>query len=155
MKSITIFILLILLAAPLFAQETSTSKRLNMIFAEAGGSGILFSLNYERLLGNNFGVRIGAGSAGLMGLTIPALLNYYIGKEKKLELGLGIIYTDYFSNICGTYISNGKYLITGTIAHKFQSEKSGIVFRLAFTPVYNPFKGKFLPYGGISAGYAF
>lgn len=158
MKNIIVLILLILFATPIFgqeSQESSTSKRSNVLFGEVGGSGLLFSINYERLLGNNLGARIGAGSAGLMGLTIPVLLNYYIGREKKLELGLGLIYTDYFSDNGGKYISNGKYLITGTIAHKFQSEESGIVFRFAFTPVFNPFKGKFLPYGGISAGYAF
>ena len=158
MKNITIIILLILLADPIFGQdslESSTTIRSNVFFAEACGSGLLFSMNYERLFNNKFGVRVGVGSAGLFGLTLPAILNYYIGKEKKLELGLGLIYTDYFSDNGGKYISNGKFLITGTIGHKFQSEKSGIIFRFSFTPIYNPFKGKILPFGGLSIGYAF
>ena len=158
MKNLTIIFLFALLADPIFGQdslESSTAIRSNVIFAEAGGSGLLFSMNYERLLNNKFGVRVGIGSAEIFGLTIPTILNYYIGQEKKLELGLGLIYTDYFTDDGGKYISNGKFLITGTIGHKFQSEKSGIVFRFSFTPIYNPFKGKVLPFGGISIGYAF
>ena len=157
MKRITIIILLTLLASPIFGQdslESSSAIRSNVFFAEAGGSGLLFSMNYERLLNNKFGVRVGIGSAEIFGLTIPTILNYYIGQEKKLELGLGLIYTDYFTDDGGKYISNGKFLITGTIGHKFQSEKSGIVFRFSFTPIYNPFKGKVLPFGGISIGYS-
>ena len=157
MKNITIIFLLALLAKPIFGQdslESSTAIRSNVIFAEAGGSGLLLSMNYERLINNKFGVRVGVGSAGIIGLTVPTIINYYIGKEYKLELGFGLIYTDYFKND-DKFISNGKFLITATIGHKFQSEKRGIVFRFSFTPIYNPVKGKILPYGGISIGYAF
>ena len=66
-----------------------------------------------------------------------------------------MIYTDYFPNNGGKYISNGEFLITATIGHKFQSEKRGIVFRFSFTPIYNLIKDKILPFGGISIGYAF
>lgn len=162
MKKNIIIIILTLLTYPVLGQDSlesfhkdSSLIRLNVLFGELGGSGLLFSMNYERLLNNKFGVRVGVGSAGLMGLTFPAILNYYIGKEKKLELGLGLIYTDYFPNNGGKYISNGEFLITATIGHKFQSEKRGIVFRFSFTPIYNLIKDKILPFGGISIGYAF
>ena len=73
MKNITIIIFLILLADPIFGQdslESSTTIRSNVFFAEACGSGLLFSMNYKHLFNNKFGVRVGVGSAGLFGLTL-------------------------------------------------------------------------------------
>ncbi|MAT58999.1 MAG: hypothetical protein CMF23_13590 [Ignavibacteriae bacterium] len=63
----------------------------NFIFAEVGGNGVLLSINYEHLLNEKVGIRIGAGTAGYSGLTFPIMLNYYFFEKPKLELGIGLL----------------------------------------------------------------
>jgi hypothetical protein len=162
MKKTIIGILLTITSFTVWAQDINNvydnenySSKENVLFVEAGGNGILLSMNYERLIKNNIGLRIGVGSLGFFGLTMPAMVNYYIGNERKLELGLGLIYTDYFEIETKESFPNGKFLIVGTIGHKFQRQEGGIVLRFSFTPIYNPVDEKIIPFGGISIGYSF
>jgi len=159
-KSITL--LLFFLFVPLiFAQENSDNnetknsvREKNYMFVEAGGNGILLSINYERLIFDKIGLRTGIGTLALYGLTIPAMINYYFGSNRQLELGIGIVYTDYFPRE-SEFIHNGEYLIGTTVGYKFQKENSNIILRFSFTPFYSTSEDKVLPFGGISLGCAF
>lgn len=133
-------------------QDSVLEKK--FIFIEAGGNGILLSINYERLIFNKIGLRTGIGTLALYGLTIPAMINYYFGSNRQLELGIGIVYTDYFPKE-SEFIHNGEFLIGTTVGYKFQKENSNIILRFSFTPFYSTSEDKVLPFGGISLGCAF
>ncbi len=128
---------------------------MNAIFLEAGGNGIGFSFNYERFFSDKIGIRVGAGSLILLGITTPIMINYYVGsKNNKLELGSGIIYIDYFED--DKVFGRGKSaLLSMTIGLRHQKPGGGIVIRLSFTPLFNLHAGRFIPYAGLSLGYSF
>jgi hypothetical protein len=66
-KALAILIAAGLLAAPSLAQGDTSEEGYfpsNAIFAEAGGAGIGFSLNFERLVSDRFGLRVGYGVSG-------------------------------------------------------------------------------------------
>ena len=126
----------------------------NFMFIEVGGNGILLSINYERLIFDNIGVRTGVGTLGIYGLTIPAMFNFYIGSNRQLELGIGTVYTDYFPKE-GGFIHNGEFLIGTTVGYKFQKENSNLILRFSFTPFYSTSEDKVQLFGGISLGCAF
>lgn len=157
-----IMFLLIFLFVPLIsAQENSDNIETkdsvlekNYWFVEAGGNGILLSINYERLIFDKIGLRTGFGTLALYGLTVPAMINYYFGSNRQLELGIGIVYTNYFPKE-GGFIHNGEFLIGTTVGYKFQKENSNIILRFSFTPFYSTSEDKVQLFGGISLGFAF
>ena len=133
-------------------QDSVLEKK--FMFIEVGGNGILLSINYERLIFDNIGVRTGVGTLGIYGLTIPAMFNFYIGSNRQLELGIGTVYTDYFPKE-GGFIHNGEFLIGTTVGYKFQKENSNLILRFSFTPFYSTSEDKVQLFGGISLGCAF
>ena len=82
------------------------------------------------------------------------MINYYFGSNRQLELGIGVVYIDYFPNEFGV-IHNGEFLIGATIGHKYQKENSNIILRFSFTPFYSTSEDKVQLFGGISLGCAF
>lgn len=125
----------------------------NFIFAEVGGNGVLLSINYEHLLNEKVGIRIGAGTAGYSGLTFPIMLNYYFFEKPKLELGIGLLSVS--NMMSNDLIGEEGTLISFTIGLKSYKANGGFLFRLSFTPFYNLSNSKFILYGGLSAGWAF
>lgn len=136
----------------------------NCVFGEIAGSGYLFSVHYERTLWTNdelsFQARIGVGSAILIN-AIPTIgVNTTYGKRaNKLEFGFNVIRT-YAIGIMG---GDGKYIMGNPlIGYRYQKEK-GFVFRASFCPFipisdpddFLPNDRIFIPFGGISFGYAF
>jgi hypothetical protein len=118
----------------------------HLIFLELGGHG-LASINYEKYLTKHVGVRVGVG------LCFPLLLNYYIGNERLLELGVGLMYSPIALK---PFVLKEKTVLLGcTIGHKFQPNRGGLSLRYSFTPMFNPSNGKFVPMFGLSAGFAF
>jgi hypothetical protein len=66
-KAVAILIAAGLLAAPSLAQGDTPEEGYfptNAIFAEAGGAGIGLSINFERLVSDRFGLRVGYGVSG-------------------------------------------------------------------------------------------
>jgi hypothetical protein len=126
----------------------------NSIFGELGGNGVLITLNYEYLILKNIGIRVGYGGMYGVGSSMPMMINYYIGKEKKLELGVGLVYLPVWkSNINLGEEKTG--LLAFTIGHKYQKETGGLVLRISLTPFYSFQQNRFLFFGGVSAGIAF
>jgi hypothetical protein len=131
----------------------------NSIYIEALGSGLYYSVNYDRLFSHNIGGRIGFGllSNGLNPLYfVPVTLNYLIGKgNSKLELGAGVTIIaadiDLFEIVHSTFES----LVLGTaiIGYRYQPADGGFLFRIGFTPLFSAYG--ILPWGGLSLGGSF
>lgn len=94
---------IVFLLSALFLLGISTSTQAqdgfkkNTVFGELAGSGGLFSLNYDRRLGDaptGFGMRTGVGYFQWSSdrfVTIPIIANWLIGSNGKyLELGAGL-----------------------------------------------------------------
>jgi hypothetical protein len=144
----------------------------NVVFAEVLGSGLLYSLNYERIFDSlHVGIRGGASyfsypvsdygkSGNLKLLTIPVVASYYLGMPKhKLQLGLGatFLYTGVSSDSTGTKFESDRsgagIAVTAIIGYRYLPPAGGFTFGVAFTPLLR--SGSFLPWGGAEAGYSF
>lgn len=131
------------------------------MFLELGGNAVVYSINYDRLLSNDFGLRFGimafgvsASDAGAMAVGVPVTGSYFIGENNhRLELGAGILYLSAAVG-SGDFSGSGSAVApTGIIGYRYQPVDGGFFFKAGFTPfVYN---NQFIPYGGISLGYTF
>jgi hypothetical protein len=157
-------------AAPAPAVATRTAS--NVIFAEALGNGLLYSINYERIIERwNIGLRIGGsyftyavstyGKSGNLKLaTFPLVASYYFGTPRhKVQLGLGatILYTGVSSDSTGTKFeserSGGAVSATAVVGYRYLPPDGGFSFGVGFTPLLRA--SAFLPWGGAHAGYIF
>jgi hypothetical protein len=127
----------------------------NVMFVEAGGNGLGFSLNYEGFFSRKVGIRLGVGSLLIYGLSFPVMLNYYVGKDNnKLELGAGIVRFNGGADD-SIFGDEATTLLGFTIGLRHQKQFKGVVVRVSFTPLYNPEKDRFIPFGGLSVGFTF
>ena len=91
---------LVMVAPSANAQRAKPAQ--NSIYLELGGSGVIYSMNYERMV-SKIGVRAGfsylsvtgagsGGSAKVSATGIPLTMSYLgIGHNNKLELGGGLL----------------------------------------------------------------
>jgi len=155
---------LILFQCNAAGQTLATNFKQNQLYLELGGNGLIYSINYERLLSENFTLRGGFGiTPGLIFVEgtfihIPVTASYLIGsKTSKLELGLGATYfagkdTEIFGLDAGDQFL---VFLTGIIGYRYTSP-AGFVFRVLFTPIYNSEEDPyFYPSFGLSFGFAF
>jgi hypothetical protein len=145
----------------------------NAIFLEALGSGLLYSVNYERVLPElSVGLRAGAsfitykvsnaeGSGNLVLATLPMLVNYYLGTPRhKVQLGLGatVMYFSASSDSTGTKFEGAGVGLglaaSGVIGYRYVPATRGVTLGAGFTPLLRSPKGLLL-WGGASVGYAF
>jgi len=162
-------------AAPdVAAQDREMRERtaLNDVFFEALGSGLLYSLNYERILDKwNIGLRGGAsyftykvaqqGQSGNVTLvSFPLVASYYIGwGSHHVQLGLGatILYTGVATDSLGVKFdserSGAGLAANAVIGYRFMPRTGGVSFGVDFTPLLRA--SKLLPWGGANVGYAF
>jgi hypothetical protein len=145
----------------------------NVVRLELLGNGLLYSLSYERIFPEwNLGLRAGAsffmdkissaaGSGNLVLASFPLVASYFVGPpHHKLELGLGatVLYTDAASDSTGTKyqgsVSGLGIAATGVVGYRYLPSGRGLTLGAGFTPLVRATKG-FLPWGGVSAGYAF
>lgn len=136
-------------------------KSKNHLFLELFGNGILYSVNYERLLSDNFASRIGYSyMPDLIYSTIPITASYIMGSgSSKAEAGMGItITTSIFEGVFGKRKEKQTYLLlTGVFGIKYYRPRGGYTVKITFTPFYSPHlkPSRFQLYGGISIGYGF
>jgi hypothetical protein len=188
-------IALAMCALPAFADQTKASRPVrtpptnwwgedyrtadNNFFIEGGGPGLLYSLNYERIFEQDFGLRLGfsyqafsasasGGSASGSFFTIPVIASYLgvSSGNHVLELGVGgtAIYAS--GSVSGTVAaaaSGMTALGTALIGYRRQPVDGGFQFRvgvealvgkgLAFS---NPDPNKFgvLPWMYLSLGFS-
>lgn len=140
-----------------FAQTRSAGS----IYLEIGGNALIYSINYDRLLSNNFGLRAGAmafalsdGSGSAAAVATPVLANYFIGDGNgRFELGAGIVFASGGIGGGDVGFAGSGVGVTSTIGYRLQPVSGGFLFRIGFTPIY--FSRKFIPMGGLSLGYTF
>jgi hypothetical protein len=144
----------------------------NVLFGEALGSGLLYSINYERLVDRyNLGLRGGVSyfshavssygaSGNLKLLTLPFVVSYYLGTpQHKLQLGLGAtaIYlaasTDSQGTSFGGERSGFGVAASAVAGYRYLPRDGGLSFGAGFTPLLRT--SKFLPWGGVDVGYVF
>lgn len=146
-----------------FGQSRHLSQ--NSIYLELLGSGLVYSINYERSINQFLSGRIGF-MYDLLHLVIaddedeqdrlnmlPLMLYYIPGKSKhKLEIGLGIafVFTKGKFDDVGIFDSDTNLVGATTIGYRIQPESRGVIFRISFTPFFGD-EGV-LPWGGLSVG---
>jgi hypothetical protein len=159
--------------APPPAPPTPEPPAPNVIRLELLGNGLLYSINYERLFPAwNLGLRVGAsffmdkisnaaGAGNLVLASVPLVASYFLGTPRhKLELGLGatILYSEAATDSTGTKyegsVTGLGVAATGVVGYRFLPAGRGFTLGAGFTPLLRATKG-FLPWGGVSAGYAF
>ena len=135
-------------ATPAIAQDRNAT---NSIFLEGGGPGLAYSLNYERIFENDFGLRVGfsylsvsgtasAGTSTANGTismwTVPVLVNY-LGVNwgnHSLELGGGatVVGLDGAGSMGAFAASGSGTLVLGTaiFGYRRQPPGGGFQFRI-------------------------
>lgn len=168
--------MLALLAPTAVVSESSNPVAApNAIFVEGFGNGLLYSLNYERILTIadwNFGFRLGgsyfatkissASGSGLLQLaSIPMVVSWYAGlPHHKLQIGLGatVLWVSASTDSTGAKYEGAAEGVglaaTAVVGYRYMPEHTGFTFGFGFTPLLRATKG-FLPWPGASAGIAF
>lgn len=153
MKKITILLLIFFCNTQLQAQRNHT------IYAELGGAGLLYTLNYDMQLlesNDNIGTRIGIGYLNEL-FIIPLQLNYLLGtKNHKFEIGAGVT-----PILLG---SDTDLMVNAALMYRFQKEDGHFLFRAGLSPNialhgygddYGNINYIFWFWPGVSAGYKF
>jgi hypothetical protein len=154
MKNCVFIIILVLV---LHNSSSAQEHKTNNIFLEIGGNSLNISVNYDRIIFDNWAIRAGAGMLffGSPNNTVfPVLINrrFYI-KQNYIEAGIGLTY-------CTAQFDLGRYgvhasknrLLTGLVGYCFQVG-SNFNWRVSFTPFF--YDKKVYPFAGLSLGYSF
>ncbi len=164
---ITSWILLLIVGLStknIHAQDVVEAPPKHAFFAEIGGNGLLFSINYNYRLGDKFGLRGGIGFAGGKEnygssgftynnsiFTIPLSANLLLGKNGKyFELGAGITLVSEKIE----FLEREYSPITGTLtfAFRYQPLGGGFMFNVGLTPIFtDKYFDPFRP--GVGIGY--
>ena len=137
----------------------------NSLFVELGGPALVYSIDYERLLGqSNLSVRVGFGFIHLAGdffgthyneedISVPALLNYYLGTPAhKVQLGLGAVVRHREDDFDSGSSTAGFFTVA--LGYRYLPPDGGVNFGVAFTPMFGA-DTKFLPWASASIGFGY
>lgn len=151
------------------SDQSTDRKAKNLVYLELLGNGGLYSINYERMIGNDLSARLGfsyfsvSASAGdstakASLVTAPVMLNYMLGgKNHKFETGAGatVIYVSASASGGGASMSGEGIGVvgTGTVGYRYSPADGGFVFRVGYTPFIGA--NGFNSWGGASFGGTF
>lgn len=155
---------------PAVAQQAAGRYSSNCVYLEAGGPGILYSIDYERRFTESVSARIGFSHwslptfggffSGEFTLTaIPIMANYLFGSNGNyLELGMGPVICNigfagqalFFGNSLSG--QSTKVIGAASICYRCQPE-NGVMFRIGLTPLTRFTETRL--WGGLSLGIAF
>jgi|TARA_B100000959_G_C14843901_1_gene567229 hypothetical protein len=133
----------VLFMTPLFPQA-------NTVYFELFGNGLLYSVNYDRMITDNISVRAGYGGLSVSSAStmedvkitmMPVLGNYLMGGgNHKLEIGAGIVLVsvDYSDNIEDVDFSLGAdgSIPTGNLGYRYQKPEGGLFFKASLCPFF-------------------
>lgn len=160
-------------------EEAEKRPAKNSIYAEGLGPGLLYSINYDRLIIDDLAVRVGfsymsfsasagSSSASASFLSFPITASYLgVGSPKHiLELGGGadIVYATGSASGIGASTSGAGVGAAGTvlIGYRLQPPDGGFNFRVGISPLFGPGFGfgggtsfGVLPWGYLSLGGTF
>lgn len=168
----TLLLLLFACTVLVTARSAEAQETNNAVYFELGGSAIVPSFNYERRLTEQWFGRIGltvvtGESVGSSGESesdttfIVPLTGSWVSRPEMnhhLELGGGVTIAggdrqdlfDFGDDAAEENFSTA--FVTGIVGYRYQKPEGGFQFRAAFTPVAGG--GDFLPWAGVSFGYA-
>jgi hypothetical protein len=142
----------------------------NSAYLELGGSGFLWSANYDRMFGEHFSLRVGIEGLEFYDLcdcksfffVVPVTASALVFPgAHKLEIGLGA------TTFIGTTDTSGYkpapiVWATGILGYRYAPKHSGLMFRAGLTPFLRfgqigprmppPYA---FPWAGLSVGYQF
>lgn len=163
MKKIFVLTLAVVIMSTLLAgqekpAEPLTRKGLNSVYVEVLGNALILSLNYEKMLTDTLGVRVGGMALPLddkFGGAGTAMVTGLWGDGNFcLEMGLGVMaLIGVNTGFLGDDNRSSLFAVTGTIGVRYQPKLKGLVLRLGFTPfLVSDGAG---PWVGASIGYSF
>ncbi len=147
----------------------------NSVYLELAGPGLFYSVNYDRVITDDFSARIGfsylslGASAGSGDTTASAEASYwavplmanYIGLSSgthSLELGVGGSLMNASGDVgVGDESAEGSvtlFAFTGLVGYRRQALRGGFNFRIGFSPMFFT-DGYLLPTGYMSFGASF
>jgi hypothetical protein len=132
---VTLFLCSLILSSPLFSQKSIKYK--NSIYPEIGGSGIYWSINYERLIYKGIAIRAGAGSAQKT-LTSPILAGNIFGNGRHHFLLMGGITFIHLKNNQSSlqeFIDNKPICPTAFIGYRYQMPGDRLLFHTGYSPI--------------------
>lgn len=143
-----------IIGQPIDNEELKIVK--NNIYLELGGSGVVYSINYERIILkiNRFSLNTRIGYATLRDFyAIPMTIHILVGKKRNIEnrsyldIGSGIT----FINFCADCMH--EKLVVFIFGYRFQSLNNGVMCRIS----YNPFieGNQFHHWVGVTVGFKF
>jgi hypothetical protein len=170
MKNLILSSVLILLTLNLSGQDSESNNFnfKNSLQIEAGGHGLFYSLNYERVIfnGNSFKTTAQAGisyypqKTGIRDLWMPIVVNELFSFNKHhLELGAGyVVIREAYRDLEGNpefWFWSG--ILTGRLGYRYQLPGRRIILRLGFTPFFEfeDHHYEFHPSGGLAIGFGF
>lgn len=149
------------------AQEVQPALARNAVYVELLGNGLLYSINYDRLLTPNAAGRVGLmfvtaeddqGDSGTVAI-VPVMGSWLWGDgNSHFETGIGLALATAsfdFADEFDVDESGGATTVygTGVLGYRYQRPGGGFVFRVGLTPVFTT--NDFAPWFGLSFGYAF
>ena len=167
------------LSRPAYAQIIAPSPERNVVYAELGGAGGIFSLNYERLTEQGIYFRGGTGLWSLTNLDAvhEDITNIVAGATRRFDIsdllgrGEGRIVEAGFAIVAGTYKRtrydateiDGSYAsLAPTVGLREEPPASGLTYRITLSPLIpfvicaSAFPGSSpILWGGLSVGCLF
>lgn len=146
--------------------DSIVNGKRNIVSVEAGGNGLIYSLNYSRILGKNenspkgniiarIGFEIIFDRSSHYELACPFEL-YFISGTKRLhfEMGLGLTVFSVYDKDSAPYYYTA---IFGRIGLSYHRQGDKFYYRIGFTPFFSrEISDRVIqPFGGISIGYFF
>ncbi|MES1245727.1 MAG: hypothetical protein ABUT39_29240 [Acidobacteriota bacterium] len=135
--------------SPCVAQDPATPAARNAVFVELLGNGGVYSLNYERMLTDHLGLRVGyaawdspllfEGTPPDRYRTVPVTMSYLLGNgERKLELGGGVTFGQgTLDRSFDTRRDFSFHNLTAIVGYRSQPRDGGYLFRVGATPFYS------------------
>lgn len=158
------FVLFIFLAIATISFCQSNYK--NGVFLELGGSGALYSVNYERQFSHGLVARLGFSYLPSQTIAFPLTFGKVFGKQNHhLEIDAGVVIANFNETYNNTVTNRTNILGTGFIGYRYQKPDKKIFYRAGLTYFYRFLyrddkyddepRTKFLPWAALSIGYRF